>query len=103
MILYRLDSACKFASTQRAQYCTVAACRASRLCPARELSFVVQIQKSCGVQKWVEEMAPYVKSLDPNHLLTLGEEGFYSTSTRRLSSNPGAESRSHIMQLFDFS
>ncbi|EIE27597.1 glycoside hydrolase [Coccomyxa subellipsoidea C-169] len=43
------------------------------------------------IAKWVEEMAPYVKSLDPNHLLTLGEEGFYSTSTRRLSTNPGAE------------
>lgn len=42
-----------------------------------------------AVQKWVAEMAPYVKSLDPNHLLTLGEEGFYSTSTRKLSSNPG--------------
>ncbi|CAL8463534.1 g3068 [Coccomyxa elongata] len=41
------------------------------------------------IAKWVAEMAPYVKSLDPNHLLTLGEEGFYSTSTRKLSSNPG--------------
>ncbi|KAK9917687.1 hypothetical protein WJX75_007185 [Coccomyxa subellipsoidea] len=44
------------------------------------------------IAKWVGEMAPYVKSLDPNHLLTLGEEGFYSTSTRRLESNPGADS-----------
>ena len=34
-------------------------------------------------------MAAFVKSLDPNHLLTLGEEGFYSTSTDRLSVNPG--------------
>ena len=37
-------------------------------------------------------MAAYVKGLDPNHLLTLGEEGFYSTSTSRLSANPGASS-----------
>ena len=37
-------------------------------------------------------MAAYVKGLDPNHLLTLGEEGFYSTSTSRLFANPGASS-----------
>lgn len=34
-------------------------------------------------------MARYVKGLDPNHLLTIGEEGFYSTSQLRLSANPG--------------
>ncbi len=28
----------------------------------------------------VKEMAAFVKSLDSNHLLTVGEEGFYSTS-----------------------
>lgn len=32
------------------------------------------------IANWVGEMAPYVKSLDSNHLLTAGEEGFYSTS-----------------------
>lgn len=56
----------------------------------------------CDMQKWVGEMAPYVKSLDPNHLLTLGEEGFYSTSTRRLDSNPGADSERRTMQHFKF-
>jgi mannan endo-1,4-beta-mannosidase len=28
--------------------------------------------------KWTEEMSAYVKSLDPNHLLALGDEGFFN-------------------------
>lgn len=35
--------------------------------------------KDCGqrMQDWIEEMAPYVKSLDGNHMLTIGSDGFY--------------------------
>ena len=40
------------------------------------------------MQAWVNHMAPYVKSLDKNHLLTVGEEGFYSTTADRLDCNP---------------
>ena len=33
----------------------------------------------CGdtLAGWVAEMAAHVKALDPNHLLTVGEEGFW--------------------------
>ena len=49
----------------------------------------------CGasLQMWVEEMAPYLKAIDPNHLVTLGAEGFYSTTCERVFLNPGAGHR----------
>lgn len=33
----------------------------------------------CGgvLVDWIGEMASHVKALDPNHLLSVGEEGFY--------------------------
>jgi mannan endo-1,4-beta-mannosidase len=55
--------------------------------------------RSCGaaLQSWLEAMAPYVKGLDPNHLLTIGEEGFYSAAdVGRGNSDPeGASSCAH--------
>ena len=39
----------------------------------------------CGtlLQQWLEEMSVYLKAIDPNHLVTLGAEGFYSTTCER--------------------
>lgn len=36
------------------------------------------------LQTWIEEMASYVKSIDPVHLLEIGVEGFYGPSTPEL-------------------
>ena len=30
-----------------------------------------------GVQSWIEEVSSFLKEQDPNHLVTVGEEGFY--------------------------
>lgn len=37
----------------------------------------------CTYQAWVHEMAAFVKLLAPNHMVTIGSEGFYH-------SGPGA-------------
>nr|ACN78662.1 endo-beta-mannanase [Actinidia arguta] len=42
------------------------------------------------IQAWIMEMASYVKSIDRNHLLEAGLEGFYGQTTpQRKSLNPG--------------
>ncbi|XP_078165756.1 mannan endo-1,4-beta-mannosidase 6-like [Carex rostrata] len=42
------------------------------------------------IQAWIAEMASYIKTLDKNHLVTVGLEGFYSpNTTHRLGINPG--------------
>ena len=46
-----------------------------------------------SVQSWVTEMAAYVKSLDPNHLLTVGEEGFYTSTANKTYCNPSSSAR----------
>eukprot|EP00879_Flechtneria_rotunda_P001870 GHRR01002041.1.p1 GENE.GHRR01002041.1~~GHRR01002041.1.p1 ORF type:complete len:609 (+),score=135.21 GHRR01002041.1:246-2072(+) len=35
-------------------------------------------------QNWLQEMSTHVRSLDPNHLITIGSEGFYGDSTPEL-------------------
>lgn len=38
-------------------------------------------------------MSLFVKALDPLHMLTVGEEGFYSSTCSRVHLNPGSGSR----------
>lgn len=43
------------------------------------------------LQRWMEEMSAYVKSIDKKHLLTVGTEGFYGPTSpqEKLDVNPG--------------
>ena len=49
----------------------------------------------CGwaLAGWVEEMSQYMRAIDPNHMVTIGEEGFYSSTCERVYLNPGAGKR----------
>ncbi|WJX58523.1 mannan endo-1,4-beta-mannosidase [Trifolium repens] len=43
-----------------------------------------------SIQNWVSEMAAYVKSIDSNHLLEIGLEGFYGETTPQKQFNPNS-------------
>lgn len=43
---------------------------------------------SVVLDTWISSMASLVKTIDPNHLLTVGEEGFFSNETPQQEANP---------------
>jgi mannan endo-1,4-beta-mannosidase len=42
------------------------------------------------LQNWIQEMSQFVKSIDSNHLLTVGEEGYSSLTEEGVELNPGS-------------
>ena len=48
---------------------------------------------SWALASWVSEMSIYLKSIDPMHLVSVGAEGFYSSTCERVWLNPGAGKR----------
>lgn len=46
---------------------------------------------SAVLDTWITSMATLVKSIDPNHLLTVGEEGFFSNETPQQEANPSGK------------
>lgn len=40
------------------------------------------------LQNWIEEMSAFLKKEDPNHLITIGSEGFYSKDSKYADFNP---------------
>jgi len=42
------------------------------------------------IQGWIDEMSGFLKSVDPNHMITVGEEGFYGWDSGREWVNPDA-------------
>ena len=42
------------------------------------------------MQAWIEQAADSMKAADPNHMVTVGEEGFYGfgASADQLATNP---------------
>ena len=66
----------------------------------------------CGdkLQSWIESESAFVKELDPNHLVTVGEEGFWASGSQNEWENPTKWAkdmgqdfrRNHLPESIDF-
>ncbi|KAK9802964.1 hypothetical protein WJX73_000055 [Symbiochloris irregularis] len=61
-------------------------------CIAGATSGTEQAPASCvqALQTFIDKAAAHIKSIDKNHLVTVGEEGFFDTSGQYESANPRA-------------
>ena len=41
-----------------------------------------------SLQDWIVDVSSFVKAQDPNHLVTVGEEGFYGPGSPDVDQNP---------------
>ena len=52
-----------------------------------------------GLQAWIEHAADHMKAVDPNHMVTIGEEGFYGfgASAAQLATNPNSDNTGYVL------
>lgn len=76
-----------------------------------EIGFFLKLLTAVVLKSWIQEMAVYVKSMDPKHLLEIGLEGFYGPSTpEKFQFNPNTYAqqvgtdfiRNHLVLGVDF-
>lgn len=52
------------------------------------LSLFSLLPHTCTIFLYLQEMADYVRTADPNHLVTSGSEGFFGEGDPNVSKNP---------------
>lgn len=50
------------------------------------------------MQAWIEQAADHMKVVDPNHMVTIGEEGFYGygASAAQIATNPNSDNTGYV-------
>lgn len=50
------------------------------------------------MQAWIEQAADHMKVVDPNHMVTIGEEGFYGygASAAQIATNPNSDNSGYV-------
>lgn len=59
--------------------------------------------QQCGndMNNWIKETSAHLKSVDPNHMVTVGYEGFFGDGSQYLGSNPSTGWPEYTGQEFD--